>query len=221
MVESRFNLGQVLGIVVGVVALVGATSLAGGVVGYQLGKADGQSLARAEQRFVVDGGSGNEPFNSPLPFGGFGVPQPLPSEGEIPREFSAPIAFLGVRFESVNEDLAKAENLGVGEGAILREVVADSPAAQAGLQVGDVITAVDGAAVDAAHTLRDRVAAHHPGDSIELAVLRGGETLSIRVTLGERQDTHADGFQFRAPNDGSAPFFFGVPSDCLPRGEQG
>ena len=222
MSESRFSLGQVLGVGVGVVALVGAASLAGGVVGYQLGKADGQSLAQAEQRVVVESpdGSGRS-FSFQLPFGGFSLPRPMPFEGEIPPEFSAPKAFLGVRFEPINAELAKDENLSVTEGAIIREVVEDSPAAKAGLQVGDVVTAVDGEPVDAEHTLRDRVGAHAPNDSIELTVLRGGETLSVDVTLGERKGIDVDGFQFRVPSDGSAPFFFGDPSNCLPRGEQG
>ena len=222
MSESRFSLGQVLGVGVGVVALMGAASLAGGVVGYQLGKADGQSLAQAEQRVVVESpdGSGRS-FGFQLPFGGFSLPRPMPFEGEIPPEFSAPKAFLGVRFEPINEELAKDENLSVTEGAIIREVVEDSPAAKAGLQVGDVVTAVDGEPVDTEHTLRDRVGAHAPNDSIELTVLRGGETLNIDVTLGERKGIDVDGFQFRVPGDGSAPFFFGDPSNCLPRGDQG
>ncbi len=221
MAESRFSLGQVLGVAAGIVVLVGVAALAGGGVGYQLGKADGQALAQAGQRIVVESpdGSGRS-FSFRLPFGGFSLPQPSPFEGEVPPEFSAPRAFLGVRFEPVDEDLAQAERLSVSQGAIIREVIADSPAAQAGLRVGDIVTAIDGEPVDAEHTLRDGVAARDPGDTIELTVLRGDETLTMDVTLGERRGIQIEGFRFRVPDDGQFPFF-GDPSDCLPRGEQG
>ena len=221
MTESRFSLRQVLGVAVGIVVLVGVAALAGGIVGYQLGRADGQALAQAGQRIVVESpDESGRSFSFRLPFGGFSLPQPLPFEGETPPEFSAPQAFLGVRFEPVDEGLAQAEDLSVSEGAIIREVIADSPAAKAGLRVGDIVAAVDGEPVDAEHTLRDRVAGRDPGETITLAVLRGDEKLEIRVTLGERRGLHIEGFRFRLPDDGHFPFF-GDPSDCLPRGEQG
>lgn len=217
--ESRFSLRQVLGIVVGIVALTGITAVSGGVVGYNLGKADGQALAQAEARVVVQDQSG-EPL--PLPFGGgLGVPRVMPYEGQIPPEFGAPTAYLGVRFEPITAELAETEKLSVEAGAIIREVIADSPASTAGLKVGDVVTEVNGEPVDADHSLRDRVAAHKPNDTIELTVVRGSETLKISVTLGERQGIDVEGYQFRIPSDGTAPFFFGDPSNCLPRGEQG
>jgi S1-C subfamily serine protease len=217
MTESRFSLGQVLGVAVGVVLLVGVSALTGGAIGYQLGKADGQALAQAESRSAAQSASVPQAF----PFGEFSLPQALPFEGEVPREFSAPQAYLGVRFEPIDEDLAETEKLSVKEGAIIREVIDDSPAARAGLQVGDVVTAVNGEAVDAEHTLRDRVAAHQPNDTIDLTVLRSGETLTISVTLGERKGFDVQGYQFRVPSDGSQPFFFGDPSNCAPLGEQG
>jgi S1-C subfamily serine protease len=223
MSESRFSRGQRVGIVAGVIALAGATALAGGAVGYQLGKAEGLSQAQAESRTAVPSQAGRL-ADSPLPSGGgagsLSIPQLMPFDNEIPREFSAPKAYLGVRFESLNAELARQENLTVAEGAIIREVVAGGPAAKAGLQVGDVLTAVGSEPVNAHNTLNDRIAAHQPDDSIELTVLRAGETLPIKVTLTERKGVDVDGFQFRIPRDGGAPFS-GDPSRCLPRGEQG
>ena len=206
MAESRFSLGQVVGVAVGVVALAGVAALGGGVVGYQVGKADGQSLASAEL----------------LPFGlgSLSIPRALPAEGQLPSEFGAPKAYLGVRFEPVSQELAELEQLGVAEGAIIREVTPDSPAAKAGLKVGDVVTAVNDEPVDAQHTLRDRVAAHLPNDTVELSVRRGAETLKLGVTLGQRTGVEVEGYQFRVLPDGELPFF-GDPSNCLPRGEQG
>lgn len=69
-------------------------------------------------------------------------------------------------------------------GAIVEEVTADSPAAKAGLQVGDIITAVGGTQIDASHSLADLIQAKKPGDKVDLAVTRGSQSLTITVELG-------------------------------------
>ncbi len=69
------------------------------------------------------------------------------------------------------------------DGALLALVPSYSPAAEAGLKAGDVITAVNGEPVDAGHTLADRVAAYQEGDTLALTVLRDGEALTLEVTL--------------------------------------
>src|SRR6476661_4449369 len=61
-------------------------------------------------------------------------------------------------------------------------VVAGGPAAQAGLQAGDIVTAVDGTALDATHPLDLVMSQHAPGDTVTLDVLRGGQTLQLQVT---------------------------------------
>jgi putative serine protease PepD len=63
-------------------------------------------------------------------------------------------------------------------------VVAGGPAEQAGLQAGDVIVAVDGAAVDATHDLSTLIVPHAPGDKLTLTINRGGATKELTVTLG-------------------------------------
>jgi S1-C subfamily serine protease len=94
---------------------------------------------------------------------------------------------LGVAFETIDETVATDNDLSVTDGAMVQEVVADSPAATAGLLAGDVITAVNGEPVDAERTLRDRMIAYEAGDTVTLTVLRDGESLSIDVTLDEPQ----------------------------------
>jgi putative serine protease PepD len=71
-------------------------------------------------------------------------------------------------------------------GARIAEVKAGTPASEAGLRVGDVVTAIDADAVGDADELRAAIAGHEPGDRIELTVRRGGETQQIDVTLGTR-----------------------------------
>jgi S1-C subfamily serine protease len=95
--------------------------------------------------------------------------------------------YLGVAFQPLDATVAQENNLTVTEGALIGEVVAGSPAETAGLQVNDVITAVNDEAVDEEHTLRDRLIAYEPEDTVTLTVLRDGETQDIQVTLGEPQ----------------------------------
>jgi len=67
------------------------------------------------------------------------------------------------------------------------EVSADTPAADAGLQVGDVVTAVDGKAIDQDNQFVDMaILDHKPGDKITLTVERNGQSQDIEVTLGTR-----------------------------------
>ena len=70
------------------------------------------------------------------------------------------------------------------DGAQIGEVVTGSPAAQAGLEAGDVIIAIDGTAIDDSSDLVAAIAEHQPGDKVTLAVERGSEQESVTVRLG-------------------------------------
>ncbi|MGH2548244.1 MAG: S1C family serine protease [Thermomicrobiales bacterium] len=72
-------------------------------------------------------------------------------------------------------------------GEQVMDVTADTPAADAGLQVGDVITAVDGTTIDQDHQFMNlAVLTHNPGDTIKLTVDRNGQSQEISITLGTR-----------------------------------
>ena len=73
-----------------------------------------------------------------------------------------------------------------GEGATLAEVRSGTPAAEAGLQSGDVVTELDGESVDSADELRRLVDAKSPGDAVEVTIERDGDTQTVEVTLGTR-----------------------------------
>lgn len=90
---------------------------------------------------------------------------------------------LGVAFEPLTAELSAELNLDITEGALIREVATGSAAETAGLQVDDVVTAVNDEPVDAERTLRDRLIAYEPGDTVTLTLLRAGESLDISVTL--------------------------------------
>jgi putative serine protease PepD len=87
--------------------------------------------------------------------------------------------YLGVRIED-------ADN-----GARLVEVVSGSPAAEAGLRQGDVVTGVAGSEIGSADDLREAVAERKPGDSLDLTVERDGETRTVTVKLGTRPASSA------------------------------
>ena len=65
-------------------------------------------------------------------------------------------------------------------------VIAGSPADKAGLQAGDIITAVDGTALDATHPLGKVMSRYAPGTTVSLDVLRNGQHTTVSVTLGTR-----------------------------------
>jgi predicted metalloprotease with PDZ domain len=74
------------------------------------------------------------------------------------------------------------------------EVEEDSPAAEAGLQIDDVIIAIDGMALDANHDLSEAIRSHDPGDEVTLTLIRSDgdtEVLEVEVTLG--RDTDEEG----------------------------
>jgi S1-C subfamily serine protease len=82
-------------------------------------------------------------------------------------------------------ELPETPGLPAGQGALVQEVVAGSPAEAAGVQVGDIITEVDGMPIDANHRLADVVSQYQPGDPVKITVWRAGATKSITATLGE------------------------------------
>ena len=93
--------------------------------------------------------------------------------------------YLGVSIQSISQELAEAMKLAGTHGALVGEVKADSPAAQAGLQTGDVITAFDGKPVTSAHDLPAIVAETPVGQDVAVTVQRQGEAVELGVTVGK------------------------------------
>jgi putative serine protease PepD len=72
------------------------------------------------------------------------------------------------------------------DGAVVRDVASGSPAAKAGLQVGDLVTAIDGKSVQSSAEMVAAIRDHKPGDKVSLTVNRGGNQTTISASLGER-----------------------------------
>ena len=91
---------------------------------------------------------------------------------------------LGVIIQEVSYDLAKSFGLDRASGALIAKVMPGSPAAQAGLQVGDIVRSVNGEEVRASSDLPVMVGAMPPGTEVTLEIWRKGEKLSLKVKLG-------------------------------------
>jgi len=91
--------------------------------------------------------------------------------------------YIGISFEAVDPQVASALNLGATQGAVVMTVEPASPAARAGLQQNDVITAINGQAVDQDHQLVGVLFTHKPGETVTLSVVRNGKQSEIKLTL--------------------------------------
>lgn len=101
--------------------------------------------------------------------------------------------YLGVLPDDITKEIAEAIGLGKPQGAVIRSVVAGSPAEKAGVEGGDVVTKVDGKVVDKASDLRRLVANVKPGAKTTLTVFRRGAYKDLIVTLGEDEHSKSAG----------------------------
>ena len=106
------------------------------------------------------------------------IAQQLIQNGSITRPY------LGISFQAVSPDIANAYNLPVQWGAYVTDVAASSPASQAGLQQGDIITSIGGVALDGTHDYVNVLYNYKPGDKVVLVYNRNSKNLQVQVTLG-------------------------------------
>jgi len=89
--------------------------------------------------------------------------------------------WVGARLQTVTPDLAASLDLERPQGVLVSEIYEDGPADAAGVETGDVITAIDGSSVFDEQGVRFLLATRRLGEDAELTVIRGGETLSLDV----------------------------------------
>jgi S1-C subfamily serine protease len=107
----------------------------------------------------------------------------LIDSGEVRR------GMLGVTIQPVTSDIARSLGLPTVHGALVNDVQPGSPAANAGIERGDVITAIGGDEVDDGNELRNKVAQVLPGTKVPLKVVRRGKTQDVTVTVAELKQT--------------------------------
>jgi S1-C subfamily serine protease len=128
---------------------------------------------------------------------GFSIPiniaRPLMEQAEAGKQLARP--YIGIRYESIDKQLAKTESLPVDQGAWISPkgdtsgkppINPGSPAEAAGIKAGDIIVGIGNTPIDTEHPLNAVLAQNAPGDTVDLKVLRDGKTLTIPVTLGTR-----------------------------------
>ncbi len=93
--------------------------------------------------------------------------------------------YLGVYITNLDPVMAKSFGLENGPGVLVEDVIDEGPAAEAGLQRGDVITRVGDAEVASADALRYAISRYKPGAEVPLSVFRKGESRPMSVKLGE------------------------------------
>lgn len=117
---------------------------------------------------------------------GFAIPTAMiqPVLKSILEHGSVVRGWLGVGIQGIDADLQQALGLKDRHGALISSVAAAGPAAQAGLERGDVVVEFAGQAVTDAGLFRNRVAAEPPGSTQRLVVVRDGQRKSLDVRLG-------------------------------------
>jgi len=93
--------------------------------------------------------------------------------------------WLGVSIQPITPDLARQFNLKEEYGALVGDVIENSPAEKAGIMRGDVIIEYNGKKVYEPYNLRNTVANTPPGESAELKVIRDNRITTIKITIGE------------------------------------
>ena len=126
---------------------------------------------------------------------GFAIPinmareimEQLLEHGEIQR------GQLGAQAQDLTPDLAEAFNIRLPRGAVVTQVSAGSPAANAGLKVGDVITHINGREMQNATDVRNRVGLLRIGQQVEMSVMRGQQRLQLTATIAPIELSTIDG----------------------------
>ncbi len=144
-------------------------NLAGEVVGVNTLVVRGSSLSGA----AAEGLGFAVPSNTAR-----AVAEELIANGRVIRPY------LGVTWEAIPPDTSAQR--GLPQGIAITEVVQDGPAQRAGLLRGDIVTGLNGQAIDEEHPFINQLLGYRPGQAVTVDILRNGQRLQLQITLGER-----------------------------------
>ncbi|MGA8440815.1 MAG: Do family serine endopeptidase [Candidatus Sulfotelmatobacter sp.] len=148
---------------------------------------------------------------------GFAIPSQIvrPTVEALIRSGKVHHGYMGIGISDVTPENAKFFHVENNEGAVVTQVEDGSPAAKAGLKVGDVITQLDGQQVSDASQLQIEVGQKEPGSSIKLGVLRDGKTIEVPVTLEEMGSRDHEGKEVGSNSNGKPRWGLGL-TDMTP-----
>lgn len=115
----------------------------------------------------------------------FAVPSNLVAKvvDDIKNFGSAQRAYLGVSISNVDDEMAAAQNLASLNGIYIANMLKDGAAFDAGIEIGDIITAIDNEKVNSTAELQEKIAAYRPGDIVTVALYRNGKQQTLNVEL--------------------------------------
>lgn len=148
---------------------------------------------------------------------GFAIPSQIvrPTVEALIRSGKVHHGYMGIGISDVTPENAKFFHVENNEGAVVTQVEDGSPAAKAGLKVGDVITELDGQPVSDASQLQIEVGQKEPGSSIKLGLLRDGKNVTVPVTLEEMGSRDHDGKEVGSNSNGKPRWGLGL-TDMTP-----
>ncbi|NMR31449.1 PDZ domain-containing protein [Arthrobacter sp. SF27] len=119
---------------------------------------------------------------------GFAIPAAIAMEvaEQLREDGSAEHAFMGLGPAAITPQIAEQLGLPDTQGALVLSVVDGGPAAEAGLEPGDVIVGLGGEEIQTPEDLLAALRAHAPGDKVEVEISRGSEASQLTVTLADR-----------------------------------
>jgi serine protease Do len=127
--------------------------------------------------------------------GSVGIAFAIPSDtvktviAQLQQHGSVTRGWIGVQIQPVTQEIADSLGLKKAEGALVAEPQPNGPAASAGIEAGDVITAVDGTQIKDARDLAKKIGSMPPKVTVKLAVMHKGAEKTISLTLGELPNT--------------------------------
>jgi serine protease Do len=142
---------------------------------------------------------------------GFAIPSQIakPVVDSLIRNGKVEHAYMGVGISDITPENSKFFEMKNTNGAVVTQVESNSPAAKAGMKIGDVITAVNGHPVNGAGELQIEVAGQKPGTTLNLTVSRNGSEMKVPMTLAEMGGDNHD-LTSAAGNHGKARWGLGL-----------
>src|SRR3984957_346752 len=121
---------------------------------------------------------------------GFAIPAATVDSviGALEHGGIVPRGYLGVNIQPVTEEMAESMGMKTAKGAIVAEAMSGTPAADAGLKAGDVITKLNGQVVDDAADLTRHIGSFKSSDKVELTYMRDGSEKTAQVTLADQKN---------------------------------
>jgi serine protease Do len=148
---------------------------------------------------------------------GFAIPTQIvrPTTEALIRYGKVSHGYMGIGISDVTPENSKFFQVTNNSGAVITQVEPNSPGAKAGLQVGDVITGINGQLVNDASQLQVEVGQNRPGTTLRLQLMRDGKNMTLPVTIEEMGSRDKEGNESASADQGKPRWGLGI-ADLTP-----